>query len=393
MKFDRICTIVLDSVGIGQQHDSEKYGDFGVNTLGNISNSVGLDLPNLKKMGLGNINYIKTVNPVSEPQSNYTKMIEISDGKDTLTGHWEMMGVTLENGFKQYIENGFDEQLISEFSRLTNRGVLANKQANGMAVIDEFYDEHIKTGKFIVYTSVDSTFQIAAHEDVISIDELYKACEIARELTNNKKYNVARVIARPFIGDKKNVIRTSNRHDYAILPPTKTVMEKLVESNFDSIAVGKISDIFSGVGVSKSIKTKSNMHGVDETIKLLKSNEFKSGHLFTNLVEFDSSFGHPRDVIGYKNCLEQFDSRVEQIIEAIGMKDLLIITADHGNDPTYKGNDHTREHVPLIVYSPSLQLNNQLNIRNSFQDIGETICQNFNLESTTDGTSFLDELI
>ena len=389
-KYNRIITIVLDSVGIGQAPDCLDFGDDGVNTLGNISQTVGLDLPNLSKLGLGNISYIKTVRPSNKPLANYTRMQEVANGKDTMTGHWEMMGVTLHDGFKQYIDNGFPQELLDEFSKQTGYQVLANKEANGMQVIDEFYDEHIKTGQPILYTSVDSTFQLAAHEDVISVEDLYKACEVAREITKDPKYNVARVIARPFIGEKGNITRTSNRHDYALNPFETTVMEKLVNKGLASVAIGKISDIFNGVGVSTSIKTKNNMDGVDKTIEEL--NKDYSGFIFTNLVEFDSVYGHPRDVEGYKKALEEFDNRVPEILDNLKEDDLLIITADHGNDPTYKGNDHTREYVPLLVYAKDLVGNHQLPLRTTFEDLGETICDNFDLESTKHGKSFLEEL-
>lgn len=389
-KFNRIITIILDSVGIGQCPDSDKFNDYGVNTLGNISEKVGLELPNLQKMGLGNISYIKTVPPVEKPTANYGKMREVGDGKDSVTGHWEMMGVTLEKGFKQYIENGFPQELVDKFVELTGRGVLANKEANGMQVIDEYYEEHEKTGKFILYTSVDSTWQLAAREDIIPVDELYRACEIARELTKDPKYNVCRVIARPFIGKKGEVIRTANRHDYALDPYEETVMQKLINNGHESIAVGKINDLFNEVGVSKHYKSKDNMEGVDLTIEAMKNH--KSGFIFTNLVEFDSVYGHPRNPIGYRDALQDFDARIPELLDNLLEDDLLIITADHGNDPTYKGNDHTREYVPLLAYSKSLKGNHLIPERATFEDLGETICENFNLPSTTHGTSFLGDL-
>lgn len=390
-KYNRVITIVMDSVGIGQAPDCERFGDIGVNTLGNISETAGLNIPNLQQLGLGNINYLKTVPPVANPTANYGKMQEVGDGKDTLTGHLEMMGNTLHVGFKQYVENGFSDELLAEFSKRVNRGVLANKAANGMQVIGEYIEEHIETGKYIVYTSVDSTFQIAAHEEIIPLEELYAACEVARELTADPKYNVARVIARPFLGTKDDFYRTANRHDYALDPTEQTVMMKLEAANLDSIAVGKISDIFNGCGVTKSIKTKSNMDGVDKTVELLKADDI-NGFVFVNLVDFDSLYGHPRDVVGYKNALEEFDARIPEILNNLKADDLLIITADHGNDPTYIGNDHTREYVPLLVYSPSLEGNNYIPLRKSFEDLGETICEIFELENTNEGTSFLKDL-
>lgn len=388
-KFNRIITMVLDSVGIGETEDSKDFGDFGVNTLANISETEGLNMPNLKKLGLGNIEDIKTIGKEEKPRAYYTKMQEKANGKDTLAGHWEMMGVTLEKGFDVYVKEGFPDELIKEFEKATGRKVLANKEANGMKVIKEYYHEHVGTGSWIVYTSVDSTFQIAAHEEVIPLEELYKACEIARELT--KKYNVARVIARPFIGDFDNYERTSNRHDYALNPPKETVLNYLNKSDIPTISIGKISDIFNGSGISKSIKTKSNMDGVDKTIEVIK--EDSEGFIFINLVDFDSKFGHPRDVKGYKEALEEFDARVPEILENLKEDDLFIITADHGNDPTYKGNDHTREYVPLILYSKKFKEPKEISKRETFEDLGELIADNFEVTSTENGTSFLKELI
>ncbi len=390
-KYNRIVTVVLDSVGIGQTPDAGDFGDYGVNTLGNISEKVGLELPNLQAMGLGNISYIKTVGPVAKPTANYGKMQEVGDGKDTMTGHWEMMGATVHTGFQQFIENGFPSELIEEFEKRTNRKVIANKEANGMAVINEYYEEHMETGAWIVYTSVDSTFQIAAHEEKIPLEELYAACEIARELTKDPKYNVARVIARPFLGTHEDYYRTANRHDYALDPHKSTVLNSLEDAGLDSIGVGKISDIFNGHGITEHIKSKSNMDGVDNTLELLKRDGIK-GHIFVNLVDFDSMYGHPRNVEGYKECLEEFDARMPEILKALKEDDLLIITADHGNDPTYKGNDHTREYVPLLVYSKSLEGNNYIPTRLSFEDLGQTICENFGLADTDEGTSFLNQI-
>ncbi len=359
--------MVLDSVGIGEAEDSKDFGDFGVNTLANISKKEGLNMPNLKKLGLGNIEDIKTIGKEENPIAYYTKMQEKANGKDTLAGHWEMMGVTLKKGFDVYVKKGFPDELIKEFEEATGRKVLANKEANGMKVIKEYYNEHVSTGSWIVYTSVDSTFQIAAHEDVIALKELYEACEIARELT--KKYNVARVIARPFIGEFDNYQRTSNRHDYALNPPKETVLNYLNKSGIPTVSIGKISDIFNGSGISKSIKTKSNMDGVDKTIEVIK--EDNEGFIFVNLVDFDSKFGHPRDVKGYKEALEEFDARVPEILDNLKEDDLFIITADHGNDPTYKGNDHTREYVPLILYSKSFKEPKKISKRETLEDLGE----------------------
>ncbi len=391
MKFNRIVTIVLDSVGIGAMPDAEQYGDLPTNnTLGNISKTVGLDIPNLQAMGLGNITEIETVKPAENPTACFGKMGEKGDGKDTMTGHWEMVGSTLLQGFAQYVDNGFPEEMIKEFEERAGRPVICNKAGNGMKVIEEFYHEHMETGAYIVYTSVDSTFQIAAHEDKISIDELYKACEIAREITARPEYNVARVIARPFIGDFENFSRTANRHDYALKPFEYTVMQKLMDKGLESFGIGKIKDIYDGVGVSGSLKNLSNDHGIDNTIGELKRDY--SGHLFVNLVDFDTLYGHPRDVAGYRDCLQSFDARLPEILDALKEDDLLILTADHGNDPTYKGNDHTREYVPLLVYSKSLNGGREIKTRATFEDLGQTICENFDLEDTKYGTSFLNEL-
>lgn len=387
---NRVTIVVLDSVGIGQAPDAKRFGDYGVNTLGNISNTVGLEVPNLEQMGLGNISYLKTVYPVANPAASFGKMIPKGEGKDTLAGHWEMMGLTLDTPFKNYVENGFDSELIGEFERLTGRKVLANKAANGMKVIEEYYQEHIDTGAFIVYTSVDSTFQIAAHEDVISLEELYKACEIARELTKDPKYNVARVIARPFIGGINDFSRTSNRHDYAIDPFSKTMLDTMKANDLDVIGIGKIPDIFNNHGITKSVKSKNNIDGINKTIEELNSSS--KGLIFTNLVEFDSVFGHPRDVSGYKNALEEFDAHLPELLNALKDDDMLIITADHGNDPTYKGNDHTREMVPLLVYGKMIN-NKQIIDRQSFEDLGQALSEIFGLDSTPNGVSFLSEVI
>lgn len=391
-KYKRIITIVLDSVGIGALPDAEKYNDEPtVNTLDNISKTVGLELPNLQKMGLGNIAPIETVAKLETVDANYTKMIEQADGKDTLTGHWEMMGCTLTKGFDQYVKSGFPDGIISEFERRTGRKVLANKEASGMKVIAEYIKEHMETGALIVYTSVDSTFQIAAHEEVVPLEELYEACLIARELTATPECNVARVIARPFLGTPSDFYRTENRHDYAQNPTQTTVLDKLVAKGKASIGVGKIADVFNNQGITASVKNKSNDHGIDNTIEQLKTSF--TGHLFVNLVDFDSLYGHPRDPKGYKEALEAFDLRLPEIVGQIKEDDLLIITADHGNDPTFRGNDHTREYVPLLVYNPLLKGNNQITVRNTFEDLGATICENFNLEPTKNGVSFLKELI
>lgn len=386
MEYKKIVTVVLDSVGIGEAHDASNFGDFGVDTLGNISKHAGLELPNLEALGLGNISEKETIHPVEKPRASYGIMKEVADGKDTMTGHWEMMGCVLHKGFTQYVSAGFPDAVIQEFEERTGRKVLANKEANGMKVINEYYDEHMATGNFIVYTSVDSTFQIAAHEDVIPLEELYAACEIAREITARPEYNVARVIARPFIGEKESVERTANRHDYALVPFTRTALKALEEEEIATISVGKIYDIFSGDGIGTSILTKSNDDGITKTVELLQK-DF-TGFGFVNLVDFDSKYGHPRDVEGYRDCLEAFDARLPELLAACDDDTLLILTADHGNDPTYKGNDHTREYVPLLAYSTSAK-GTRIPDRSSFVDLGKTICDNFDVTFEL-GESFLD---
>lgn len=391
-KFNRVVLVVMDSVGIGALPDAKDFNDeLSVNTLGNISNGVGVKLPNLESLGIGNLLEANTISKVDTYNTNICRSMTKGKGKDTLNGHWEMMGSPVKIGFKQYTDNGFPQDLISKFEQLTGRKVVANKAANGMQVIKEYYHEHMENGSLIVYTSADSTFQIAAHEDIVPIDELYKYCEIASDLVQNEEYNVARIIARPFIGSYEDFSRTSNRHDYAQSPKQYTVMEKLCDNNLDSIAIGKIADIFTDKGVSKKIKTGENELGVNATIEEL--NKDSKGLIFTNLVDFDSMYGHPRDPEGYAKCLEEFDARVPEILEALKDDDLLIITADHGNDPTFRGNDHTREYVPFIMYSKSLKGNNKLEDRLTLEDIGQTICENFDLEDTKNGTSFLQEIL
>jgi phosphopentomutase len=391
--YKRIFITVLDSVGIGNALDAEQYGDKGTNTLGHLCDGYNLKMPNMEKMGLGNIYPLSTIKPVEKPLAFYSHMRETATGKDTLTGHWEFMGATLKQPFMNFCDHGFPEELISEFEKLTGRKVIGNKEANGMQIISELGAEHEETGAYIVYTSVDSTFQIAANEAVVPIDELYKACEIARKLTaENEAWKVARVIARPYIGSAKEgkFERTSNRHDYALNPINPTVLDFMKEAGKDVISVGKISDIFNGSGITKAYKSKNNMDGVDIQIKIAQEEEFE-GLCFNNLVEFDSVYGHPRDPEGYKNALEEFDARVQEICESFKPGDLWIVVADHGNDPTYKGNDHTREHVPLIVFDPENMNGQKINDRMQFSDLGATVADNFNVKYV-EGISFLGEV-
>lgn len=388
--FKRICFIVLDSVGIGEAPDAAAFGDEGAHTLGHIlERNPNLALPNLQRLGLANIEPLPPLAPADKPEAYYGKMQEVSVGKDTMTGHWELMGLKIETPFNTY-ENGFPAELIERFEAETGRKVLGNKPASGTEILVEYGEEQMKTGAWIVYTSADSVFQLAAHEDIIPLDELYRACELARRLTMAPEWSVGRVIARPYVGEPGNFARTPNRHDYAVKPPAPTVMNALKDAGKDVIAVGKINDIFTGEGVTESYPTKSNEHGVETTIGQLKR-PFE-GLLFTNLVDFDSLYGHRRDPEGYGKALEDFDKALPDIIAALGEDDLLIISADHGNDPVHHGTDHTREYVPLLVYGPKLQQPDSLGIRETFSDVAATIADNFNATMPAYGTSFMSRL-
>lgn len=389
--YRRIAVIVLDSVGIGALPDAEKFGDIGVHTLGNIAKVRGLQLPNLASLGLFNIEPVAGNSPVDRPRAHYGKMAEVSAGKDTTTGHWELMGVHTTKPFQTY-PHGFPQELIQEFEKRTGRGVLGNKPASGTAIIEELGEKHLQSGDCIVYTSADSVFQIAAHEDVIPLEELYRICEIARELTLDDRFAVVRVIARPFIGKPGAFKRTAHRRDYSVKPPHPTVMNQLQDAGLDCIGIGKISDIYDGEGITRTVKTTDNMDGVDKLLQVLQ--EPFRGLAFINLVDFDSKFGHRRDPEGYGRALEEFDRRLPQILKLVGQEDLLIITADHGNDPTYKGTDHTREYVPLLVWSPSLrEPGASLGVRDTFSDVGATVAANFGLDAPRHGHSFLTELV
>jgi len=389
-RFPRVALIVLDSVGIGALPDAGEYHDEGAHTLGNIAKvQNGLDLPHLARLGLGNIEPVLGVDPVEQPQAYYGKMSERSKGKDTTTGHWEFMGIYTDKPFKTY-PNGFPQELITAFEERTGRKVLGNKPASGTEIIKELGEEHIQTGALIVYTSADSVFQIAAHEQVVPLDELYRICEIARELTLDERYSVIRVIARPFIGEPGNFTRTANRRDYSVKPPQKTVLNFLQEAGKDVIGIGKISDIYAGEGITRSVHTKSNMDGVDRLLQVLE--EDFDGLAFVNLVDFDAKFGHRRDPAGYKQALEEFDARLPEILNALREDDLLIITADHGNDPTHHGTDHTREYTPLLVYGKTLKKTGPLGVRKTFADVGATIAENFGVPLPPIGQSFLKEI-
>ncbi|WP_336634248.1 phosphopentomutase [Lysinibacillus fusiformis] len=388
--FNKIHVVVMDSVGIGEAPDAANFGDVGSHTLGHIAEKMnGLTMPVMESMGLANIEPLQGMQATNEPKAYYGKMQEASVGKDTMTGHWEIMGLNIDKPFKVY-PDGFPAELIAELEKRTGRKVLCNQPASGTQVIEDFGKEHMETGAIIVYTSADPVLQIAAHEEIIPLDELYKICEIARELTLQPEYLVGRVIARPFIGTPGNFSRTSNRHDYALKPFGRTTMNVLKDAGLDVIAIGKISDIFNGEGVTDAVRTKNNSDGMDKFAEVV-GRDFH-GMSFLNLVDFDANFGHRRDPLGYGQALEEFDARLPEITSAMSEDDLLIITADHGNDPTFHGTDHTREYVPLIVYSPRFNGGAELELRDTFADIAATVAENFQVEAPAFGKSFLQEL-
>jgi phosphopentomutase len=371
-KIERATIVILDSAGVGYLPDAEEFGDIGSNTIGNIAKHCGgISLPNMQKLGLGNITPIEGVEPTDNANGAFGKAAEVSKGKDTTTGHWEIAGVKLEKAFPTY-SNGFSEKTIRLFEERTGRKVMANKPASGTAILDEYGNEQIRTGNWIVYTSADPVFQIAAHEEVIPLEELYKACEIALEICSEYE-PVARVIARPYLGNGKgNFTRTPNRHDYSVTPPQPTVLDRLKENGLDVIGIGKTKDIFAGQGITESRGTnKHNVDGIEKT--LIALDEDSKGLIFTNLVDFDMVYGHRRNPEGYKAALEEFDRYLPKIQEKLKDDEILILTADHGCDPTYKGTDHTREYIPLMVYGKNIKQNVNLGIRTSFADIAATI--------------------
>jgi phosphopentomutase len=384
--------IVLDSVGIGELPDAKDFNDVGSHTLLHISeHQHGLHMPNMQKLGLGNIEALEGVLPADSPTAFYGKMVEISKGKDTTTGHWEMMGLKTDTPFPSYPE-GFPMELIQTLEEKTGRKVIGNCVTSGTKIIEELGPEHMETGSIIVYTSADSVFQIAAHENVIPLEELYHICEIARELTLQDKWSVVRVIARPFVGVPGNFTRTANRKDYSVKPPGKTILNHLYDAGIEVVAVGKISDIFAGEGISRSIHTESNMDGVDKLLACY--DDVQEGFIFVNLVDFDAKFGHRRDPVGYAKALEEFDARVPEIISKLTDKDLLIITADHGNDPTFHGTDHTREYTPLLVYTTGNKdktSEKSLGIRKTFADVGATVAEIFDVTASL-GESFYQKI-
>ena len=393
-KFNRIFVVVVDSLGVGEMPDSADFGDVGVNTLGHISEAVeNLVIPNLQKLGLANIIPLKQVAAVDKPLGYYTKMMEKSKGKDTMTGHWEMMGLEVTTPFQTFTDTGFPPELIRELEERTGRTVIGNKSASGTEILDELAEEEIATGHMIVYTSADSVLQICGNEETFGLEELYRCCEIAREITMKDEWKVGRVIARPYVGKKKGEFkRTSNRHDYALKPFGKTAMDALKENGFDVISVGKIKDIFDGEGITEAYKSQSSVHGMEQTIEIA-GKDF-TGLCFVNLVDFDALWGHRRNPEGYAKEIEKFDEKLGDFLGALREDDLLIISADHGNDPTYTGTDHTREKVPFLAYSKSLKGCGQLSETDSFAVIGATIADNFGVKMPegTIGNSILEAL-
>lgn len=388
--FKRIFLLILDSVGIGEAPDAADFGDVGADTLGNIAEHVnGLKMPNMGKLGLSHIRPIKGIETVDQPLAHYTKMQEASVGKDTMTGHWELMGLHIDQPFQTFPE-GFPDDLLDQLKEKTGRGILGNKPASGTEILVELGEKHMETGDLIVYTSADSVLQIAAHEDIVPLEELYEICEQARALTMNEKYMIGRVIARPFIGQPGAFERTSNRHDYALKPFARTVMDELKDQDLDVLALGKITDIFDGEGVTKAVRTDSNDDGMEKLIQSMDQ-EFH-GLNFLNLVDFDAKYGHRRDPVGYAEALETFDKQLPEVLEKLRDDDLLIITADHGNDPTYPGTDHTREYVPLLVYHKGIERGQEFSIRKTFADVGATIADNFNVKQPDHGESFLTDI-
>jgi len=392
-KYKRIFTIVLDSLGVGEMSDSKEYGDIGVDTLGHIAESVeSFKIPNLQKLGLANLHPIKHVEAVEKPLARFMKLGEASVGKDTMTGHWEMMGIKIDAPFQTFTDTGFPEELLEELKKRTGHNIVGNKSASGTEILDEYGEHQMKTGDMIVYTSADSVLQICGHEETFGLEELYRCCEIARELTLKDEWKVGRVIARPYVGEKKGEFkRTSNRHDYALAPFNKTMLEYIEESNQSVIAVGKIKDIFTGKGVTDAITIKNNMDGVDKTLDFMKGN--KNGLIFTNLVDFDMKFGHRNDAVGYANALVEFDNRLPEIIDAMGENDILMITADHGCDPTTESTDHSREYIPVLVYGNKIKSGANIGIRKSFCDIGKTVLDLLEVKNDLVGESFASEIL
>ena len=393
-KINRVFVVVMDSLGVGAMPDSPEYGDVGVNTLGHISEAVDtFEIPNLQKLGMANVTPLKQVPQVEKPLGYYGKLNEKSLAKDTMTGHWEMMGLEITTPFKTFDQNGFPEELIQELEKRTGRKVIGNKSSSGTEILEELAEEEVKHGHMIVYTSADSVLQICGNEETTGLEELYRWCEIARELTMKDECKVGRVIARPYVGLKKGEFkRTSNRHDYALKPYGKTALDALKAVGLDVISVGKIKDIFDGEGITEAHKSKSSVHGMEQTIEIAKKD--LRGLCFTNLVDFDALWGHRRDPKGYAEEIEKFDVNLGVLLDTLREDDLLIITADHGNDPTYTGTDHTREKVPFLAYSKSMEGCGELEDTDTFAIVGATVADIFDVEMPegTIGESILEKL-
>ena len=394
MRFNRVFVIVLDSLGIGPMADSARFDDAGADTLGHISETVEhLDIPNLQRLGLANLKPLKQVKPAEHPEGYFMAMNEASNGKDTMTGHWEMMGIRTDKPFITFTEHGFPKELIDELEKRCGRKIIGNKAASGTEILEELGEQEVNEGKLIVYTSADSVLQICGNEETMGLETLYHYCEIARELTMRDEWRVGRVIARPYVGKKRGEFkRTSNRHDYALKPTGPTALNALKDVGYDVISVGKINDIFVGEGITESNHSDSSVHGMQQTIDIAKR-DFK-GLCFTNLVDFDALWGHRRNPVGYGEEIEKFDKKLGELLPLLREDDLLILTADHGNDPTYKGTDHTREQVPFIAYSPSDTESGKLDTSDTFAVIGATIADNFGVRMPegTIGTSMLDQI-
>ena len=393
--YKRIFTIVIDSLGVGAMPNAAEYDDVGCDTLGHIdAHMPDFNIPNLAKLGLANLHPLKHVAPVSEPKGYYTKLLEASVGKDTMTGHWEMMGIYTEKPFKTFTEHGFPPELIAELEKRCGKKVIGNRSESGTKIIEELGEEEIETGAMIVYTSADSVLQICGNEETFDLANLYRCCEIAREITMKDEWRVGRVIARPYVGKKKGEFkRTSNRRDYALEPTGKTALDALKDAGKDVIAVGKIHDIFCGEGITESYHSNSSVHGMEQTIEICKK-DF-DGLCFVNLVDFDAQWGHRRDPVGYGHEIERFDKNLGILLDDLREDDLLIITADHGNDPTYTGTDHTREYVPFLAYSKKMDEGGVIMEENTFAVIGATVTDNFGVKMPegTIGHSILNELI
>ncbi len=389
--YKRVFLVVMDSVGCGTAPLSHLYGDDGANTIKHIAEATGgISLPTLEAFGYGNLTPIPGVAAVSTPKAYYGRADELSTGKDTMTGHFEMVGIHTTKPFKTFTDTGFPKELIDLLEKKTGHKIIGNKAASGTEILKELGEEHIRTGAMIVYTSADSVLQIACHEQYFGLEELYRCCAIAREICLDEKYKVGRIIARPFVGETADTFkRTPNRHDYALSPAHETTLDALKQAKYDVISIGKINDIFNTCGITEAHKTVSNHHGM-ETLNEIAKKDF-TGLCFLNLVDFDALYGHRRDPQGYKECLEEFDKDLASFLPLMKKDDLLMITADHGNDPTWTGTDHTREYVPILVYSPSLAFGD-LGTRSTFADLGQTIAENFQVESQRIGTSFLKEL-